>query len=271
MRLIQLTGLIALILIFEGCFKNKEKSEGFLKKGTVQLAQPILSAPNTIIDDSTLLTIRPLEDGLKLYYTTDGSEPTTGSSLYEGTIKISVECIVKAKAFHPDWLPSEVSSIEFLQAGIKPVNIELLSELSEKYPGNGIKTLIDNQKGIVNLYDSNWIGVNESLSAIVDFGVPRNLHSLKVCYLTNTGAWIFPPKIITVFGSDNGKDFEKLSTKTLKMPTANTASEIRYADIALKTNSKYIKVHIDNFDKIPDWHDGKGNSAWIFMDEWIFN
>lgn len=32
-------------------------------------------------------------------------------------------------------------------------------------------------------------------------------------------------------------------------------------------NGRYIKLLIKNNDKLPDWHDSKGNPAWIFLDE----
>ena len=32
-----------------------------------------------------------------------------------------------------------------------------------------------------------------------------------------------------------------------------------------------LDITVKNLEQIPDWHDGKGNKAWLFMDEWIFN
>ena len=271
MKILKIVGLVVIILSVTECKHNEVEFKHFLKKGAIQLALPMLSTNNTIISDSTLLTIGPVEDGLKMYYTMKGSEPTKKTSLYEGPLKISTECIVKVRAFHPDWLPSEVSTIEFFKAGIRPVSIKLLTKLNEKYLGNGIETLIDNKKGISNFYDSNWIGVNNSLSAIVDFGKPKNLHSIKVCFMTNTGAWIFPPKSITVLKSDDGINFKELSRKELDMPTNNMNSGIAHTSVDINNKNRYIKVTIENIEKIPEWHDGRDQPSWIFMDEWIFN
>jgi hexosaminidase len=271
MRLIIKIGLIVLILIVAQCKEEKGDDKHFLKKGHIQLAQPMLSTNNTIINDSTTLIVGPVENGSKLYYTIEGSEPTEQSLLYDGPIKISKDCVVKVKAFHADWLTSEVSTIEFLKAGIKPVNINLLTELSQKYPGNGISTLIDNEKGTADFSDLRWIGINDSLSAIVDFGKPKNLHSLKVCFMTNTGAWIFPPKNITVSRSDDGINFEEFSSNDLEIPTAKTNSGIVHVTIKCNTKNRYIKVNVENLTKIPAWHEGRGEEAWVFMDEWIFN
>ena len=183
MKILKIVVLAVIILSLIECNHTKVESRHFLKKGNIQLTQPMLSTNNTIINDSTLLTIGPVEDGLEIYYTTLGSEPTKQSSLYTGPLKISEECVIKAKAFHADWLPSAVSTIEFFKAGIRPHGIKLMTELSEKYPGNGIKTLIDNKKGSSNFSDLNWIGVDNSLTAIVDFGTPKHLQSLKGYFL----------------------------------------------------------------------------------------
>ena len=32
-----------------------------------------------------------------------------------------------------------------------------------------------------------------------------------------------------------------------------------------------LDITVKNLGQIPDWHDGKGYKAWLFMDEWIFN
>ncbi len=271
MKLLKKIGLIVLLLVVIECKTDKEDSKHLLERGKIQLAQPMLRASNTMISDKTFLTIGPQEPGSMIYYTTEGSEPTENATLYEKPFKISTDCIVKVRAFHSDWLESEISEIEFFKTGIEPVNIKLLSELSEKYPGKGISTLIDNEKGTSNFSDLRWIGVNDSLTAIVDFGEPISLQSLKVCFMTNLGAWIFPPKNITLLRSNDGLIFKKFSGKELDIPIIGTNSGLMHTSIAFNIKSRYIKVNIENIDKIPEWHDGSGKSAWIFMDEWIFN
>ena len=33
---------------------------------------------------------------------------------------------------------------------------------------------------------------------------------------------------------------------------------------------RYIKVHAKSMGTIPEWHDGAGEAAWIFVDEIVF-
>jgi CotH kinase protein/Chitobiase/beta-hexosaminidase C-terminal domain/Secretion system C-terminal sorting domain len=64
------------------------------------------------------LTINnPNAAGSSVYYTLDGSDPSTSSNLYNGTpINIAVTTIVKAKAFVTAKVPSSISNVSYLFA-----------------------------------------------------------------------------------------------------------------------------------------------------------
>jgi len=89
--------------------------------------------------------------------------------------------------------------------------------------------------------------------------------------LYNPGAWIFPPKEITVSESLNGIDFVEISRHMLNEPNESADVVIETFTITLNKEIKFLKLDIDNMAVIPEWHDGKGNKAWLFMDEIIFN
>src|SRR6185295_5224548 len=44
--------------------------------------------------------------GAQIYYTTDGSDPTTSSTLYSGALNLTVDTVLKAKAFKTGMLAS---------------------------------------------------------------------------------------------------------------------------------------------------------------------
>ncbi len=48
--------------------------------------------------------------GAAIHYTTDGSEPDTGSRVFSSPIPVSETTIIKAKAFKPEWYPSGVTT-----------------------------------------------------------------------------------------------------------------------------------------------------------------
>ena len=66
-------------------------------------------------DMLTLVTIKaPALPKAKVYYTTDGSEPTVESTLYEGTIALAQPCTVKAVAIAEGYTLSQPAEIEVL-------------------------------------------------------------------------------------------------------------------------------------------------------------
>jgi hypothetical protein len=48
-----------------------------------------------------------------IYYTTDGTEPDEGSTLYAGTFTLAEAATVKARAFRAGYVPSAIASADF--------------------------------------------------------------------------------------------------------------------------------------------------------------
>ena len=69
--------------------------------------QPVIAA------DGIFLTITAPKEGAKIYYTLDGSEPTTGSSLYEGTLTMKGSCTIKAMATYENFNNSSVAVFNY--------------------------------------------------------------------------------------------------------------------------------------------------------------
>jgi len=80
--------------------------------------------------------------GSELRYTTDGSEPTTGSSLFPGSLNISATTLFRIAAFKPNYLPSQTVTHSYffnLSASIRslPV-ISIVTSSNNLYGTNGI-------------------------------------------------------------------------------------------------------------------------------------
>lgn len=75
------------------------------KTGTPAFAQAPGSYTNTLS-----VTITTATAGATIYYTTNGTEPTTSSSVYSTPVSINVTTTLKAKAVHASFVDSEVAS-----------------------------------------------------------------------------------------------------------------------------------------------------------------
>lgn len=270
-RTVYLYILVCVMASCTGKVETVQTTSEYLEEGIVQLANPVLHAKNTILNDSTWLKVGKVETGGEVRYTTDGSDPVISSKVLKNSILISEPGTVKARTFHDNWKASAISEIEFLNGGIQPVGTKLMSKPNEKYMGNGVNTLFNNNRGNNNFASTEWIGSQSTITTVVELPENSSLRSLTVCFLSDTGSWIFPPEKVTVYSSTDGKDFKVLHSEILSIPKSNTASKLDYISMDLNSVSKFLKVEVENLKEIPDWHDGKNTAGWLFLDELIFN
>ncbi len=262
------------VVFFYSCNTNKKDSlasKSFVQAKEIQLANPKIEVDHVIIDSSSLVTASLRLDNADIFYTVDGSEPTQESKQYKETIVVSTPEKYTFRAFHEDFKPSETETVIFYKKGIDVDRLSIISTLNEQYPGQGTRTLVNHKKGSLNFRDGQWIGVTEPFIAEIDFKKNIVLESLDIGYLVNTDAWIFPIEDITIKISTDGGGFESLSVDISdnKIPQGSISLENIHIPVLKELNK--MRIEISNTSSIPDWHQGKGNPAWLFMDEWIFN
>lgn len=86
--------------------------------------------------------------------------------------------------------------------------------------------------------------------------------------MQNQNDWIFLPQYISVEVSDDGETFKKVITLKNEWQKSDKNGYKQIKVVLPKNESgRYIKLNIKNNDKLPDWHDSKGNPGWIFLDE----
>ena len=91
---------------------------------TMAAADPLFS-PNGyyVLIPPVSVTLTSSTPSAAIYYSTDGSTPTTSSTLYTGPINVATPETVKARAYYSTWTPSNVtSSVYTLQAAVPVLN-----------------------------------------------------------------------------------------------------------------------------------------------------
>ena len=204
----------------------------------------------------------------KVYYTTDGTTPDATKTLYTQPIKLSNEVLLKAVAVHKDTI-SGVFSYQslFNKATYKP--IQLLTETNPKYTFGGATSLVDAQIGEDSYIDGHWVGFpgRVGVEAIIDLGKEEEISNLKTGSLSDTPNWIFPASEVAIYSSADGKNFQLITQQPLKI--AQKTDPIKRVPISLnfaKTKTRYVKVVLKGT-VIPEWHEGKGTPALLFVDE----
>jgi len=103
--------------------------------GQVYIPEAVFSPdPNVVYQTSTLVTINaPIPTGASVYYTTDGSDPNPGSSLYSAPFEIPLNTVktIKARAYLNDWDPSSVYTATYRVTG----QVQLTAQPFNPAPG----------------------------------------------------------------------------------------------------------------------------------------
>ena len=236
----------------------------------VQLtASPVIAA-DRIFDFNTKVEITPLNPGDKVYYmTVDDSNRNKRKTFtaYKGPFSISKTTEVHAYSERN----GEKSSVTTSRFNRRPNywDINILSKATPQYTANGKLALIDGIRGEVNWRKGEWHGYQgQNFEAIIDFKSPQHITKLSSAYLQDSKAWILMPKKVEYYASMNGKDFILLKTIDNDIDPKDEKVQIKdFSAEILPTEAQYIKVKAYYFGKLPEWHQGAGGEAYIFIDE----
>lgn len=89
-----------------------------------QLDAPVISPESCTFDTETFDVTISAEDGTTVYYTLDGSNPTTGSATYNGVITLTETTTVKAFAVKDGYKDSEVVEATYTKRVLQEGQIE---------------------------------------------------------------------------------------------------------------------------------------------------
>jgi hexosaminidase len=200
-----------------------------------------------------------------IHYTTDGTNPTVSSKKYSNAINIEKSSIIKAAYFDDKKQKRAIIEQSFFITKSTGKKISLVNQPHENYAVGGAFTLVDGMRGDMQKYGRDWLGFSgKDLNAVIDLGKNETVSKVTLDVLSNEGSWIYYPKEIEVFTSNNGKDFKKIQQVLLSEITDKKGIVTVNFN---KDKVRFIKVIAQNAGKIPDGKDGAGSDAWLFVDE----
>ena len=227
---------------------------------------------STDVEKGAIVVSLKTLDNTPVYYTLDGSEPTTASAKYEAPIEIKQSCTLKAKGIGERGETRLFSEeITFSKATAKP--IKLLQPIHRNYTFKGDITLVDGLKGNPNYRTGRWLGFcGTDLEAVVDLKNEEEISSVKFNTSVDKGDWVFDVLGITVSVSNDGENFTDVFDQTYPDLTAEDENKIYEHKVEFEpVKTRYVKVKALSDRDMPDWHGGKGYPAFIFVDELEIN
>lgn len=216
--------------------------------------------------DSIVIKISCDTKNSKIYYTLDGSIPDENSLVYNNKIILHKTQTITAIAVSNDGKRSLPVKGYFNKAKYK---IEYNTTCDNKYPGNGVYTLVDGVKGSVNFNDGSWQGYNgDDLDVVIDIGERKNISNISASFLSDENSFIFLPSSIEFSISEDGKNFKTIGELENNISEKDTKAFIHNFDFKLNNvAARFIHIKSKNIGVCPDWHKGVGEKAWLFVDE----
>jgi len=254
---------------------NYTVQTGFYSDTVVmKLTPPILQNETQVLTEAVPLQLKNYINGTVIRYTLDGKDPDSiNSPVYDKNTVIDKTVLLKAKAYKPGWISSDVMQTWFYKSTYAPDSVALFTAGDEMYKGDGGKTLIDHEKGDLNFKNNKWLGYHgDKMEAMLIFNKPVKVQSVTFSGLVDIGGYIMPAQSIEVWGGNDADHLRLLSRITPQQPSKVEPGYLRGYDCSFSpTELKYIKVKANALPKLPSWHPGKGEKGWFFIDEIFVN
>jgi predicted alpha-1,2-mannosidase len=154
----------------------------------------------------------------------------------------------------------------------KPNNytITIKSKYNSQYTAGGDEGIIDGINGTENWRKGEWQGYQgQDFEAVVDLQSEKNVSNFSATFLQDSGSWILMPTKVDYYSSLDNVNFTLIGTIENNLDPKYDKNKIQNFEYKLpnEIKAKYIKIKAYNFGKLPDWHQGAGGDAFIFIDE----
>jgi len=240
----------------------------------LKLTSPLLrNDEQKVLGKNDAIEFRHPMPGVSIRYTIDGREPDSASSpVYDKAFYISEATRVKAIAVRNGWITSPVADLSFFARGRKPDYSRLLEIPDKPYSANSVELLTDEKKGETSDLKSGWLGYRMGhFDAKFYFKEEVSLHQVVISTAKNIGSFVMPPQKIEVWAGKDSMNNKLIKTIYPVQPKEYEPDRIEAYKVVIDGAYKSVRVVIYPVRSLPKWHGGKGEKAWIFLDEIFFN
>ena len=233
-------------------------------------AAPFLRAEADRFRDRLVVELASADAAAEIRYrrvTADDGEPW---SAYEGPIEIGESTRLRFFATVDERRSPTVETR--LHRLPNDWTVELASVPNPQYTAEGPLALIDGLRGDANWRTGGWMGFQYTdFSATVDLREPRPVRRAGASFLQDQRSWIWMPSEVVVSVSDDGVEFREVAR--LSTDVAEDADGVVLRDVVVEPDTppvvRHVRIDARSLGTIPDWHPGRGDGAFVFVDELI--
>jgi uncharacterized membrane protein len=226
------------------------------------------------IDKSLLLHFSHPVRGVDIRYDINGNEPDSMHGVsFKHDSMITQDAVIRARAFKPGWIGSDVASFQFFKSSIQPDSVELLTKPSDDRKGSGAATFSNKIAGDFNGYSEKWIGYNhQDMEVKYRFNQPAEVSSMGLHLMMKTSDGVFPPQKIEVWGGDE-KHMKLLAVTQPTQPGKKDRDTLKVIECDWKPlKVSCLKIVAMPTQKFPAWHKAaKNERPLLLVDEILLN
>ncbi|WP_396196629.1 GH92 family glycosyl hydrolase [Flavobacterium sp.] len=154
----------------------------------------------------------------------------------------------------------------------KPNNysINIKSVYNPQYHAGGPEGLLDGILGTENWRKGDWQGYqSQDFEAVVDLQGVKEVAEVSARFLQDQRSWILMPTKVEYYVSEDNVNFTFFGSVANALdPKIEENTILNFTAKETKAKkARYVKVIAKNFGKLPEWHQGFGGDAFIFIDE----
>ncbi|RTY95758.1 GH92 family glycosyl hydrolase [Flavobacterium sp. GT3R68] len=239
------------------------------------IAAPVIQADRKSFKDKMKIEINYDQDKYFVHYTIEesGDHKIRPPYVYKGPFEINESCIIKAvsvvKKTNDKIVSNTISATFFKKPNNYTANIK--SKYNPQYHAGGSDGLIDGIFGSDYWRKGDWQGYqSQDFEAVVDLKKVQKVSEVSANFLQDSRSWILMPTEVEFYTSTDNINFTLV--KTIQNTIDAKVTETKIIDFKGSINptqAQYIKVIACNYGKLPEWHQGFGGDAFIFVDEII--
>ena len=242
------------------------KESKALQDKSMKLQQKEIALPKEALSS---LEQKSSANSYVIYYTIDGKTPSPKTGIpYTEPINVDKDMTVKAVAVDSKGRTSQIAEAHYVRY-TRDKDITYVTKPDPQYYAGGDAGLIDNQRGKLNYRIGGWQGFTTDCELIIDLREAKKITAVGAGVLEEQRAWIFFPKGMEVYVSDDGKNYKPFGQMNVT-ESKTEGAHIQNLEVKGKDNARYVKIVIKNYGKLPKWHQSAGEQAWLFVDEvWV--
>ena len=204
---------------------------------------------------------------VQVKYTRDGTDPKNTSAGFYSPIGLQQSTTIKAVSVVDGEIVGKILTVRYLVHKALGKSYTL-STKPDQYTGGERHGLTNGVSGALRAWN-NWVGIKNDLDPVIDFGETTTFAKVSTNFLNSKESWIYPPRSIEIFVSDDGQNFTSIGKKTIDADgmKGNTVEPVSFSTPGAK--GRYLKLVAQAFGPIPENAPGAGNKAWLFLDEII--